>query len=208
MSDLQIITLRTGPMDNNTYGLVDTDSGSAAIIDPTFGGSEILKMLPFGCNVKAIWLTHGHFDHVAEVPLLKQSTGAMVGIHAADEVLMVRAEEIAAMFGVEVPEIQPPDIHIQPFDVLTLGKSKIEVRSTPGHSPGGVSFVAAGSIIVGDCLFSGAIGRTDLPGGNMDILLKSIHEQILSLSDDTAILPGHGPATTVFKERTTNPFLV
>ena len=179
------------------------------MVDPGFGASAVLDELPEGVSLKLNLLTHGHFDHMAEAAAVKEATGARVGIHPADEPLLAHAREMAGMFGMPIEDTVEPDFHLTPDRPLQLGGNTIEVRHTPGHSPGGVTFVLPGDIaIVGDALFAGSIGRTDLPGANHGQLIEAINSQILSLPDNTRVLSGHGPETTVGTDKRTNPLLV
>lgn len=207
-SDVTIVTHVSGPMANNSYAVIDGQSGLAAIVDPGFGSEEILDELPEHSKVCMVLLTHGHFDHVAGVNEIVEKTQAPVGVHAADRQLMLDAPVFADLFGIAMPPPHPPSFEVVPAEPIALGSTSIEVRHTPGHSPGGVTFVIGGSALVGDSIFAGSIGRTDLPGADFDDLIKSIREQILTLGDDTELLSGHGPATTVARERLTNPFLM
>ncbi len=195
-------------MDNNCFAVVDQDSREAALIDPGFGAVPILDDLPADTKVRLILLTHGHFDHVADLAQVAETTGARIGIHKADSQLLSQAPQFAEMFGLRCDPAPDPDFFLEPGSDIELGRSRIGVRYAPGHSQGSVVFVTENVAIVGDCLFAGSIGRTDLPGGNHQQLLDSIHRQILILPDETVVWPGHGPDTTVGHERLTNPYLV
>ena len=161
-----------------------------------------------------VLLTHAHIDHFAGLSEWRRAWPAPVWLHPADLPLYAAAAEQAAMFGISCPELPPVDQHFEPERPFAVDSLELEVRFTPGHSPGSVSLVAAAvagarpaHVIVGDVLFCGGIGRTDLPGGDYQTLLSSIRGQLLSLPDDTVVLSGHGPATTIGRERRTNPFL-
>jgi glyoxylase-like metal-dependent hydrolase (beta-lactamase superfamily II) len=157
---------------------------------------------------EAILLTHAHLDHITAVGELVDRYDCPVHLHPADFDLYRAAPGQAAMFGLHVSPQPLPDRELADRQVLRFGAIEFTVRHAPGHSPGGVVFVGHSSAFVGDCVFAGSIGRTDLPGGDTRTLLGSIREQILSLPGDTVLYPGHGPATTVQREAASNPFLV
>jgi len=190
----------------------DEASKRAIVIDP---GDEVEKvgalLHKHGLTVAAIVATHGHIDHVGGIAKLKALTGAPAMIHEADMPMYENIALQAQWLGVPPPETTEIDNHLRDGQALEFGKHKLEVRHTPGHSPGSVSFIVpAGSPIVfaGDTLFAGSIGRTDLWGGSFDQIINSIRSSLFSLPDDSVVLPGHGPRTTIGVERTTNPFLV
>lgn len=158
-------------------------------------------------TLTAIWLTHAHIDHILGVAAVKRATGAPVFLHPADRPLYDALPDQAGWFGMR-PEAPPaPDHELAAGRRLTAGGFEFEVRHTPGHSPGSVSFVGQGTIFGGDVLFNGSIGRTDLPGADSATLMQSIQREFLSLSDSTVVRSGHGPETTIGIERLTNPFL-
>ncbi len=207
MAQPQIIQAVVGPLDNNAYVLFCQDTGCAAVIDPGEGAEDILLRLPDGCSVTQILLTHGHFDHAAGLKAVAKATGAPIGLHRADAEVLLSGPETAAMFGLNMQRPPKPDFWLSSEEPLNVGKLRVDVRHTPGHSPGGVTFLCGGYAFVGDALFAGSIGRTDLPGSNHADLIDSLAAQILTLPDDTTVLPGHGPATTIGHERRNNPFL-
>jgi len=155
----------------------------------------------------AIWLTHAHIDHVLGVPRLKADTGAPVYLHPGDRVLYDHVPEQASAFGMRAAALPPPDRALAHGDRLRVGALEFHVRHAPGHSPGSVVFEGHGMAFAGDVLFQGSIGRTDLPGGDFETLLKSIERELLTLPDSTIVYCGHGPETTVGRERRANPFL-
>lgn len=181
----------------------------AVVIDPGGEAPMIADALE-GEVLEAILLTHAHLDHIEGVAELKRRTGAPVYLHEADRPLYDRAAAQAAAFGVEIEELPPPDGALADHQQIRFGGCSFEVRHVPGHSPGHVLFYAAdaGVAFVGDIVFAGSIGRTDLPGGDYGQLLRGIRERVLSLPDDTRLYPGHGPDTNVGHERVGNPFLV
>ncbi|MDX1674298.1 MAG: MBL fold metallo-hydrolase [Longimicrobiales bacterium] len=160
--------------------------------------------------LEGIVLTHAHLDHVEGVAELAERVPAPIHLHAADRPLYDSVAQQAAMFGHSVRTPPPPDRELVGGQELRLGESTFVVRHTPGHSPGHVILYEAvsASAFVGDVVFAGSIGRTDLPGGDYQQLMESIREQVLTLPDDVSLYTGHGPVTTVERERTTNPFLV
>jgi hydroxyacylglutathione hydrolase len=199
-----------GPLDNNTYLIVDEAAGKAAVVDPSWESETILDLLrEQGLVLEWILNTHGHYDHVVNNACFKRETGAPLAIHPADLPLLQSMRQQAAWMGMAHGEDSPPpDRLLAEGDVIPVGGIELRVLHTPGHSPGGVTFVTEDLAIVGDALFAGSIGRTDLPGANGPTLMEAIRTRLLTLPDATRVLPGHGPATTIGTERRTNPFLV
>ena len=209
MAKLVLEHLLVGPLQSNCFIIGDEESGEAVIIDPGGDGNLILNSAnrrPW--KVKAILNTHAHFDHIAANAAVRKGTGAPLMAPRADTPFMEQAHVSARMYGLEVDASPPPDRLLEDGDTIDLGDEKIAVISTPGHTPGGATFVTSIGIFPGDALFAGSIGRTDLPGGDYDTLINSIKTRILSLGDETPVYPGHGPATTVGRERADNPFLM
>jgi hydroxyacylglutathione hydrolase len=204
---LHVTAMEVGPLAENTYIVAHPASGKAAVVDPGEEAEEILRRLSAGgLDLDKILLTHGHFDHVGGVRLLKARTGADVYLHPEEVDRMLGAPRQGAMFGLGVAEPPPPDVLVRDGDIIRLAEQEFRVLHTPGHTPGHVTFVAGEMAFVGDLIFAGSIGRTDLPGGSLEALLQSVREKIFTLPDETILLPGHGPATTVGEERRTNPF--
>jgi hydroxyacylglutathione hydrolase len=204
-----VITLTNGVFAENCYLVVDREAGETVLVDP---GEEVelflARIRSEGLTLTAVWLTHAHLDHVLGVAEVKERTGVPIWLHPADRPLYDHVPEQArALVGLEVPPLPPPDREIVPGDPLHVGSCAFDVRFVPGHSPGSVTFAGEGVALVGDALFAGSVGRVDLPGGHGPTLITSIREQILTLPDDTIVYPGHGPSTTVGRERATNPFL-
>jgi glyoxylase-like metal-dependent hydrolase (beta-lactamase superfamily II) len=209
MAKLVLEHLLVGPLQSNCFIIGDEESGEAVIIDPGGDGDLILNTAnrrPW--KVKAILNTHAHFDHIAANAVVRKGTGAPLMAPRADTPFMEQAHVSARIYGLEVDASPPPDRLLEDGDTIDLGDEKIAVISTPGHTPGGATFVTSIGIFPGDALFAGSIGRTDLPGGDYDTLINSIKTRILSLDDETPVYPGHGPATTVGRERADNPFLM
>jgi hydroxyacylglutathione hydrolase len=202
-------TVHVGITQTNCYIVGCEETKAGAIIDPGDEAEVILdKVEGLGLRIKYILNTHAHFDHVGGNADVVAATGAPLAIHPA-ELPALRVKGGAALFGLDALQSPEPDIELRGGDVLEVGKLRLEVLFTPGHTPGHVSFYerASGVVFDGDVLFAGGIGRTDLPGGDYDTLLCSIHEKLLTLPDETRICPGHGPATTVGTERRSNLWL-
>ncbi|MFN0152326.1 MAG: MBL fold metallo-hydrolase [bacterium] len=196
------------PFAENTYVLTDGDTRECVLIDP--GGEEdaILDLLANErWTAKAILNTHAHPDHVGGAARLQRELAIPFYLHARDTFLLDGLGEFCHALGIPPMEAPRVDYGLAEGDTFTLGSHAIRVLETPGHSPGSVSFLAGHLLFSGDALFEGSIGRTDLPGGSLAILLRSIREKILALPDETAVLSGHGEATTVGRERIENPFL-
>lgn len=188
------------------------DGGSVGVcIDP---GNAVSDMLAFveekRLSIEALLLTHAHLDHVEGVAALVRATRAPVHLHPADRPLYDHVRQQAEMFGMRIEPLPPVDHSLEHGQILEVGDVQYRVRHAPGHSPGHVVLHVeeASCAFVGDVVFQGSIGRTDLPGGDYAQLITAIREQVLTLPDETRLLPGHGPATTVGHERTTNPFLI
>lgn len=197
-----------GPFQENSYLLVDETSGRGILVDPGDEPGRILRMVrAAGAQVDAIWLTHGHLDHLGAVAAMKREwPQAPVLLHPADLVLYRRAAQQAAFYGVPFEQPADPDGVLNDGDVVSVGASRFTVRHTPGHSPGHVVFVGAEAMIGGDLLFAGSIGRTDLPLSNPEAMDASL--SLLSTFDpDLVVYPGHGPPTRIGAELATNPFL-
>jgi len=208
---LNIISYALGPVLTNSYLIADSESGESAIIDPAAEGSLMVNQaMENKWTIKAIWLTHAHFDHiggVSEIVKLIRPT-PMIALHP-DDLPLWHAQGGAPFFGLHLDPAPEPKVKLTDRQILSVGKYKFEVRHTPGHTPGHVVFYNAdeGVLFGGDVIFQSSIGRTDLPGGNYSQLMNSIHSRILTLPDNTRIFPGHGPETSVGVERLQNPFL-
>ncbi|NMC78701.1 MAG: MBL fold metallo-hydrolase [Chloroflexi bacterium] len=206
-----IKTFVLGSLQNNSYWVGDPQTRQAVIIDPAAGSPKILEqMASLGCRVSAIWLTHAHFDHIAGVSDLLEAIQPepAVWLHP-DDLDLWRNSGGAGLFGYRFYSGPEPDNALYHGQVLKVGQYAFEVRHTPGHTPGHVTFYnpEAAVAFCGDLIFHRSVGRTDLPGGNMAALLNSIRQSIFSLPPETRLLSGHGPETTVAEERAENPFL-
>lgn len=205
-SRLEVRAVPVGPFQANCF-LVRSGE-DVIVVDPGAEPDRIAALLDaWDAPPGAIVLTHAHVDHVGAVAGLVRRYGAPVYLHAADLPLYERAADHGAMFGVSVEPAPPPDRWLEHGQTLGFGAIELEVRHAPGHSPGGVVLVGDSEAFVGDCVFAGSIGRTDLPGGDTGTLLRSIREQILTLPPSTTLYSGHGPATTVETEAESNPFV-
>ena len=188
----------------------------ALVIDPGDDVELIMNVLErHNLSLEGIIHTHAHLDHVGATHPLAEATGASVMLHPADQFLYDNVELQARMFGFPAPDVMPVDRYLADGEAIALGHLRAEVLHTPGHSPGSLSLRLHGNgngdtadrIFAGDTLFLGSIGRTDLWGGDMGQILRSIRERLLPLADETMVIPGHGPMTTIGAERQTNPFL-
>lgn len=199
-----------GALEANCYLIGCKKTKKAAVIDP--GGEEkvdlILNILQKNnFNLEYIINTHGHIDHIAGNSLLKTKSKALLLIHRLDANMLVDANKnLSALMGKEICS-PPADKLLEEKDEIFLGTLKLIVIHTPGHTPGGISLILNNIIFTGDTLFAGGIGRTDLPGGSYQDLVKSIKEKLLILGDDKIICPGHGPDSTIGKERRRNPYI-
>jgi glyoxylase-like metal-dependent hydrolase (beta-lactamase superfamily II) len=159
-----------------------------------------------GSTLEAIWLTHAHIDHIGAIAGVKRVWNVPVYLHPADLPLYDRAAMQAAVYGLPFEQPPLPEYELAEGDVLTVGSLRFEVLHVPGHAPGHVLFVRQGCMLGGDLLFAGSIGRTDLPLSNSDQMSESL-ERAAALPEDTIVYPGHGPTTSIGRERATNPFL-
>lgn len=187
----------------NCYIVFDEETREAVVLDPGGDADDIYKALKqFGATVKYIVLTHGHFDHTEGVEELKSIVGAPVAIGEEDNKMFLKGEKY---YG-PLPQ-GGADILLKNGDTLKFGSHTMKVISTPGHTPGGICLLVENDIFTGDTLFAGSIGRTDLAGGNYDTIMQSLKSKLMTLSDTVAVHPGHGPSSTIGRERLMNPFM-
>jgi glyoxylase-like metal-dependent hydrolase (beta-lactamase superfamily II) len=204
-----------GPFFKNGFVVGCEETRDAVLIDP---GDEVAALLAFAersrLAIRHILLTHAHVDHVTGVAAAKRALNVPIHLHHDDLFLYERAVEMGAMFGLKVEPQPPIDLFYTPAQTIPFGRYEARVHHTPGHCPGGVCLQIgkAGSrgkeLFVGDTLFAGSIGRTDLPGGDYDTLIASIRNVLFPLGDEAIVHSGHGVDTTIGHERLTNPFLV
>ena len=208
MSDLEVVSLPNGRFVQNCYLVADRGTDEAVMIDPGEEPAMFLAELDTrGWSLQAIWLTHAHVDHIMGVGAVRHATGAPIHLHPLDRPIYDALPEFGQWIGMQLDPPPPPGAELKAGQVLRVGGTEFEVRFTPGHSPGSVSFVGGGRVFSGDVLFNGSIGRTDLPGGDFATLMASIQTQLLPLPDSTIVHSGHGADTTIGVERVTNPFL-
>lgn len=206
---LKVWSSELGALETNCYIIACPQTGESAVIDPGDDDPWIKRTLEEnGLRPAVILLTHGHGDHIGGVAYVKALTGAPVWIHP-DDVPMLKDPRLngSATYGTAPVTAPDPDRLLRSRDTFTIGKLSFQVLHTPGHSPGGVCFYTRGHLIAGDTLFEGSVGRTDLPGGNQEALLRSIRQKLLVLPPETAVYPGHGPTTTIGREKKHNRYL-
>ena len=203
--------LPVGPLQCNCSVIGDEATREAMVIDPGDDIEAVLALIDkHNLQVKQIVITHAHIDHVGGAMKLRTATGAPILLNQNDSALLKMLDVQAAWIGMKNPGKVEIDHSIGPADTVRAGALAADVIHTPGHTEGSVClyFPAESKLIAGDTLFAGSIGRTDLPGGSMEKILQSLHEKVLVLPDDTLVVPGHGPLTTIGEERESNPFLV
>lgn len=201
-------TLVVGPLQCNCMIVGCEQTREALVVDPGDEVDRILGVLDYhGLKVRGILQTHAHFDHVGATKPLKEATGAPVYLHKEDLFLYQHLAEQVAMFGLKAPEPATIEHWFKEGDEVKAGTVSAQVLHTPGHSPGSVSFSLPGKLLSGDTLFAGSIGRTDLWGGSYEQIIQSIRTRLLVFSDETEVHPGHGPSTTIGREKRSNPFL-
>ena len=211
--------LPVGMLQCNCSIIGDPETREALVVDPGDEADRILQILAkHALTVKAIVSTHAHIDHVGGLRKMQQATGAPVLMHGDDMELYRHLDIQAAWLGMRTPDPANVDKFLREGDTLRWGRFEANVFHTPGHTPGSISLYLAprneentapdaGKLLAGDTLFAGSIGRTDLPGGSLDKILRSIHQKLLILPDETIVYPGHGAVTTIGQERAANPFL-
>lgn len=208
---LEIVSFTLGPVQTNAYLIADPQTREAAVIDPSWDGHIILATaLQRGWRIGHLWYTHAHFDHIGGAAAIADALNPLplVALHPADHVLW-RAGGCGRLFGLPIDPGPEPSIDFTHGQILRLGSNVFEVRHVPGHTPGHVLLYCAAERVCfcGDLIFAGGVGRTDLPGGSWEQLIHSIRTQVYTLPDDTRLLSGHGPETTVGVEKVSNPFV-
>ena len=208
---MKVVPIPNGVFAENCYLIVDEQAKQCAVVDPGEEAGLILhKIEETGSTLVGIWLTHAHLDHVVGVARVAEETGGGVPVwlHPGDRPLYDAVPQQAGAFGLAAPpDLPAPDRDMVHGEQLTVGQLRFEIRHAPGHSPGSVCLIGHGVAFSGDVLFAGSIGRTDLPGGDFETLISSIERELLSLPDETIVYSGHGPETTIGRERRANPFL-
>jgi hydroxyacylglutathione hydrolase len=202
--------LTVGPFQENSYIIGDEDSGAGVVVDPGDEAARIaLAVEQTDLEVGSIIVTHAHIDHVGAVAALADEYACPVLMHAESEPMLMQLPTQAMMMGLKFGKVPAVDRHISDGEVLEVGKLRLRSLYTPGHAPGHLAFYIEdeGVVLSGDALFAGSVGRVDLPGGSMEVLMRSIEERLLTLPDETWVYPGHGPQTSIGNERTSNPFL-
>lgn len=202
-------TLVVGPLQTNCYLVSCEETREALVVDPGGDAQRILRAVKDGgLAVRLIVDTHAHFDHVAGNQAIHQATGAPIAIHRLDAQDLTQP---VSLFGLSFggPASPPADRLLEDGEEIAVGQERLQVLLTPGHTPGGISLYDASAPLVlsGDALFCQGIGRTDLPGGDFQVLMASIRTRLLTMPDETIVYPGHGPATTIGEERASNPFV-
>ncbi len=204
---VNVKTYTVGAFQENAYLVIDDRTNRAVIVDPGSEGERLVEAIESsGAKVEAIWITHGHVDHLGAIASIKRKWDVPVYLHPADRRLYEAAPRQAEVYGIPFEEAPAPDREFADGQRLRVGDVEMEVMHAPGHSPGHVVIHGGGIALVGDCLFAGSIGRTDLPFSSPPQLAASL-EKISSLPPETVVYPGHGMDTTIAEERKSNPFL-
>jgi glyoxylase-like metal-dependent hydrolase (beta-lactamase superfamily II) len=204
---VHVRTITVGAFQENAYLVIDEGSQRAVIVDPGGEGQRLVGEIERSkATLDAIWITHAHVDHVGAIASVKERWNVPVYLHPQDRRLFEAAGRQAEVYGVPFEEPPPPDQEFADGQKLSVGNVEMSVMHAPGHSPGHVVIHGNGIALVGDCLFAGSIGRTDLPMSNPQQLADSL-KKIAALPPETVVYPGHGPETTIGEERMSNPFL-
>jgi len=202
--------LTVGPFQENCYVIGDEASGVGAIVDPGDEAARIaLAVEQTSLEIDRILVTHAHIDHLGAVGALADEYACPVLMHAEAEPMLQQLPSQAMMMGLRFGKVPAVDRHIEAEELLEIGDLELRSLYTPGHAPGHLSFYVESEelLLSGDALFAGSVGRTDLFGGDMELLMRSINERLMTLPDETRVYPGHGPRTTIGAERAHNPFL-
>jgi glyoxylase-like metal-dependent hydrolase (beta-lactamase superfamily II) len=201
-------TVVVGPLAVNCYLLGCEKTREGVLIDPGADTDKLTALLSrHQLKIIHVINTHGHFDHVGGNRKIVEETGADLLLHEADVPLLARAAATAAAYGLPCVDSPPPDNYLLDGMTINFGTYQLKVLHTPGHTPGGCCLSLDGIVITGDTLFAESVGRTDLPGGSLELLMESIRGKLLTLPDDTVAYPGHGPSTNIGREKRINPYL-
>lgn len=199
--------LSVGPMDNNCYIIGCKETKEAVVIDPGAEGERILnKLKELKLNCRYIILTHGHADHIGALTAVKNATGAEVMIHSEDAEMLTDPMKNLSFFTGGKLKLDSAEKLIKDGDNIQVGKIVLKIIHIPGHTPGGICILAGNTLITGDTLFAGGIGRSDFPGGSHNDLIKAIKEKLFTLPHETGVYPGHGPSSTIGDEMRNNPY--
>jgi len=205
---MKILTMQLGPIETNCYIVYDEDTREAMVIDPAWDYERIDKALTdHDLTIKKIFLTHGHADHIGALQELRNHKNVPVYVSKKDSGLIQNSKNNLSMFMGKKIECASPEYTVSDGVTIRVGSTVFTVYETPGHTPGGVCLYGGGVVFSGDTLFQYSIGRTDLYGGSYEQLIASIETKLIPLPDDTIVLPGHGPSTTIGDERHGNPYL-
>ncbi|RAL25987.1 MBL fold metallo-hydrolase [Thermoflavimicrobium daqui] len=206
---MRVETFSLGPVMTNAYLIYDEESKEGIVFDPGMNPSPLINQIKeLGLKIQGILLTHAHFDHIGGLEEVRQLTQAPVYVHRIEEDWLTDPKQNGSALLMGKPIVcQPADFLLDGGEKLTFIGENFQVIHTPGHSPGSVSYLCGSLLISGDVLFAGSIGRTDLPGGSLETLMNSIHHQLLTLPEETRVLCGHGPETTIGREMEQNPYI-
>lgn len=205
---MKTIQMQVGNLGTNCYIVYCTDTLNAAVIDPGGNAEEIIQLINReNLKVTCIINTHGHADHIAANDKVQKATGAPILIHEDDAQMLTSAKSNLSMYIGGCIQFKPADRLLRDQDIISVGKLEFKVFHTPGHTPGGICLLTNGMLFSGDTLFNESIGRTDFPGGSHRSLINSIKTKLMLLEDETKVLPGHGPETSIGWERKMNPFI-
>jgi hydroxyacylglutathione hydrolase len=204
---MHIERIVVGQLEENAYIISDEETKDAIVIDPGDEGDRLVDIIKGrGLKVETVILTHAHFDHVGAAGDIKAATGAKILLHKGDTETYSMAKEHGAFWGISVDDLPDPDGFLDEGDDVKVGGLNFKVIHTPGHSPGGLCLYGEGIVITGDTIFCGSVGRTDFPGGSHEMLKKSFG-RLLELPEDTKVYSGHGPETTIGREKASNFFV-